>query len=68
MRISRVDRRDLAGERPLALLRPGELRLHPLQARVDRLLAARDVAARRARRDGHEGHEERNQSPDAHRA
>ncbi len=54
-----VDRGDLAGERALALLRPGDLRLHPLEARVDRLLAARDVAARRRRRDRHEGHEER---------
>ena len=34
---------------------------------VDRLLAARDVAARRRRRDGHEGHEEREESPEAHR-
>src|SRR3954453_17708021 len=62
-----VHRRDLPAERALALLRPGELCLHALQARVDRLLAARDVAAGGRREDGREGYEQRNQSPEAHR-
>jgi hypothetical protein len=63
-----VDRGDLAGERPLALLRLRDLRLHPLEARVDRLLAADDVAARGARRDGYEGREEWKQAAKPHRA
>ena len=63
-----VDRCDLAGERVLSLLRPGDLRLHSLQSLVDRLFAARDVAARRRRRDGHEGHEDREEAPKAHRS
>ena len=44
-----VDRRDLRRERALALLRPGDLRLHPLQPCVDRGLPASDIATRRGR-------------------
>src|SRR4029450_14148100 len=42
-----VHGRDLRRERALALLRPGDLCLHPLQPRVDLGLAARDIATRR---------------------
>jgi hypothetical protein len=63
-----VDRGYLAGERPLPLLRPRDLRLHALEARIDRLLAAGDVAARGARRDGYQGREEWKQSAKPHRA
>jgi hypothetical protein len=62
-----VDRGDLAGERPLPLLRPRDLRLHALEARIDRLLAADDIATRWARRDCYEGRKEWKQSAKPHR-
>jgi UDPglucose--hexose-1-phosphate uridylyltransferase len=63
-----VDGRDLTGQRVLSLLGPGDLRLDSLKARIDRLLAAGDVAAGGARRDGRQDQNEWKESPEAHRA
>ena len=61
-----VDRRDLRRERALALLRPGDLRLHPLQPCVDRGLPASDIATRRGRHDREEQRGERHESAKTH--
>jgi hypothetical protein len=62
-----VDLGDLARERLLPLLGPGELRLHAREPRVDRLLAAGDVPARRCREERDEDCQEGKQSENPHR-